>query len=157
MTQSTQIAILSSLLIGLAATSGTIFIHGLVVHNVIIKMCRNLKRGRIGMHIWENLAFIASTTLLSLVGHFLEVTLWAFVFDLCGGVADLRAALYCSAGNYTTLGSGNVILSQRWKLLGPIEATAGVLMFGISTALIFAVIQTLIQARLMAQSAGTNP
>jgi hypothetical protein len=136
------------LLIGLSATLGTIVIHGLVVHNMIIAMCRNLKRGRIGIRIWMNLTFIGCTTLLSLAGHILEVALWAFVFDLCGGVADFRAALYCSAGNYTTVGSGDVVLSPRWKLMGPIEATAGMLMFGISTALIFTVIQRLIQARL---------
>lgn len=159
MTHSNQIAIMSSLLIGLSATVGTILIHALVVHNIIIRMCRDLKRGRIGGQIGENLIFIGCTTLLSLAGHFLEVTLWAFVFDLCGGVADFRAALYCSAGNYTTVGSGDVVLSPRWKLLGPIEATAGVLMFGISTALIFAVIQRLIQARLdgAAQKSKSNP
>ena len=150
MTYSNQIAITNSLLIGLSATLGTILIHALVVHNVIIRMCRDLKRGRIGGRIWENLTFIGCTTLLSLAGHFLEVTLWAFVFDVCGGVADFRAALYCSAGSYTTVGSGDIVLSSRWKLLGPIEATVGVLMFGISTALIFAVIQRLIQARLEA-------
>ena len=152
MTPLNQIPILNSLLIGLSATSGTILIHGLVVHNIIIEMCRELKRGRIGVRIWKNLTFIGGTTLLSLGGHFLEVALWGSVFDLCGGVAGFRAALYCSAGNYTTVGSGGVVLSPRWKLLGPIEATAGVLMFGISTALIFAVIQRLIQARLEAQS-----
>jgi hypothetical protein len=148
MTPSNQIAILNSLLVGLSAISGTILIHGLVVHNIIIEMCRQLKRGRIGLQIWENLIFIGGTTLLSLVGHFLEVALWAFVFDLCGGVESFRAALYCSAGSYTTMGSGSVVLTPRWRLLGPIEATAGVLMFGISTALIFTVIQRLIQARL---------
>ena len=85
--------------------------------------------------------------LLSLGGHFLEVALWALVFDLCAGVADFRVALYCSAGNYTTVGSGSVILPPQWKLLGPFEAVAGMLMFGVSTALIFAVIQRLIQAQ----------
>jgi hypothetical protein len=148
MIYSNQIAIMRSLLVGLSATLGTIIIHALVVHNVIIRMCRYLKSGRIGGRIWENLTFIGCTTLLSLAGHFLEITLWAFVFDLCGGIADFRSALYCSAGNYTTVGSGDVVLSSRWKLLGPFEATAGVLMFGISTALIFAVIQRLIQIRL---------
>jgi hypothetical protein len=45
------------------------------------------------------------------------------------------------------VGSGEVVLSLRWKLLGPLEAAAGLLMFGVSTALIFAVIQRLIHAR----------
>ncbi len=67
------------------------------------------------------------------------------MIDLCGAVADFSAALYCPADNYTTLGSGDVVLLPRWKLLGPIEAAAGLLMFGVSTALIVAVVQRLVQ------------
>jgi hypothetical protein len=148
MTDSNRMAIVSSLLVGLSATLGTMVIHGLVVHTIIIEMRRDLERGRLGVRLSENLTFVGGTTLLSLAGHILEVALWAFVFDRCGAVADFRLALYCSAGNYTTVGSGDVILSPRWKLLGPIEAAAGLLMFGVSTALIFAVIQRLIHARL---------
>jgi Ion channel len=148
MIPSNRIAILSSLLVGLAATLGTMLIHGLVVHTIIIEMRRDLQRGRLGVRLWENLTFVSGTTLLSLAGHILEVALWAFVFDLCGAAADFSAALYCSAGNYTTVGSGDVVLSPRWKLLGPLEGAAGLLMFGVSTALIFAVIQRLIHARL---------
>jgi Ion channel len=140
--------ILSSLLVGFAATFGTMVIHGLVVHTIIMEMRRNLQRGWLGARLWVNLTFVTGTTLLTLAGHILEVTLWAFVFDLCGGVADFSAALYCSAGNYTTVGSGEVVLSPHWKLLGPLEAAVGLLMFGASTALIFAVVQRLIHARL---------
>jgi hypothetical protein len=38
-------------------------------------------------------------------------------------------------------------MSPSWKLLGPLEAANGMLMFGVSTAMIFAVIQRLVQAR----------
>lgn len=91
--------ILSSLLVGLAATLGTTGIHGLVVHTVIMEMRRDLQRGRLGVRLWVSLTFVTGTTLLGLAGHILEVALWAFVFDLCGGVANFSAALYCSAGS----------------------------------------------------------
>jgi hypothetical protein len=97
---------LSSLLVGFAATLGTTAIHGLVVHTIIMAMRRDLQRGWIGARLWVNLTFVTGTTLLELAGHILEVALWAFVFDLCGGVAGFSAALYCSAGSYTTVGSG---------------------------------------------------
>ena len=139
---------LSSLLVGFAATLGTMLIHGLVVHTIIMAMRRDLQRGWLGARLWVNLTFVTGTTLLALAGHILEVALWAFVFDLCGGVVGFSAALYCSAGSYTTVGSGEVVLSPRWKLLGPLEAAVGLLMFGVSTALIFAVLQRLIHARL---------
>ena len=141
-----QIPILSSLLVGLAVTFGTIVIHGFVVHTIIMALRRNLQRGVLGMRIWVNMTFIMSATLLALVGHLVEIALWAFALDISGAVADLSAAIYSSAGSYTTAGS-DVVLPLRWKLLGPFEAVSGMLMFGVSTAFIFAVIQRLIHAR----------
>jgi Ion channel len=152
MLHSNWMGILSFLLVGFAATLGTMVIHGLVVHTIIIKMRRDLQRGWLGARLWVNLTFVTGTTLLTLTGHILEVALWALVFDLFGGVANFSAALYCSAGNYTTVGSGGVVLSPHWKLLGPLEAAVGLLMFGTSTALIFAVIERLIHARLAGAS-----
>jgi hypothetical protein len=38
-------------------------------------------------------------------------------------------------------------MSPAWRLLGPLEAANGMLMFGVSTAMVFAVIQRLIEAR----------
>jgi Ion channel len=146
MIHSSRIAILNSLLVGLAATLGTIVIHGFVVHIVTTQLHRDLQRGSIGVRLSRNLTFGDATTMIALAGHLLEIALWALVLDLCGGAADFITALYCSAGSYTTVGSGDVVLSS--KLLGPFEAATGMLMFGVSPALIFAVIQRLIQARL---------
>jgi hypothetical protein len=145
-----RMEILDPLLVGLAATLGTLVIHGLVVHRIIVDMRRDLQRSWLGARLWVNFTFVSGTTVLALAAHALEVVLWAFVFDLCGGVADFRAALYCSAGDYTTLGPGEFVLSTRWRLLGPLEAAVALMMFGVSTALIFAVIQRLIQARFAA-------
>jgi hypothetical protein len=140
-----QISILRSLLVGFAATLGTIVIHGFVVHTIVITLRRNLLRGVLGVRLWANLSFIMSATLLALAGHLLEIALWGFVLRISGAVPGLGAALYSSAGSYTTSGS-DVVLAPQWKLLGPFEAVAGMLMFGISTAFIFAVIQRLIHA-----------
>jgi hypothetical protein len=55
---------------------------------------------------------------------------------------------YFSAQNYTALGIGDVVLSERWRLLGPLEAMNGLLLFGLSTAVMFAVLSRLITHRL---------
>jgi hypothetical protein len=141
-----HIAILSSLLVGLAATLGTIVIHGFVVHTIVMTLRSNLQRGVLGVRIWVNMTFIVSATLLALTGHLVEIALWAFALDMCGAVADISAAIYSSAGSYTTVGS-DIVLPPRWKLLGPFEAVSGMLMFGLTTAFIFAVIQRLIHAQ----------
>ena len=48
-----QIEILGSLLVGLAATLGTIVIHGLVVHTIIMTLRRDLQRGVLGADLAE--------------------------------------------------------------------------------------------------------
>jgi hypothetical protein len=138
--------ILSLLLVGFAATLGTIVVHGYVVHIIIMTLRRNLQHGVLGARIWKNLTFIMGATLLALFGHLAEIGLWAFALDLSGAVADIKAAVYSSAGSYTTVGS-DIVLPPRWKLMGPFEAVCGMLMFGLSTAFIFAVIQRLVHAR----------
>jgi hypothetical protein len=140
------LAILSSLLVALAATVGTLVIHGFVVHTIIMSLRRDLKRGVLGGRLWVNLTFIMGATLLAFVGHLGEIALWAFVLDMTGAVANIGAAIYSSAGSYTTSGS-DIALPAQWKLMGPLEAVCGMLMFGVSTAFIFAVIQRLIRAR----------
>jgi hypothetical protein len=77
----------------------------------------------------------------------IEIALWALLFVLCREFTDFAAAYYHSAVNYSTLGYGDFIMSPSWKLLGPLEAANGALMFGVSTAMIFAVIQRLVLAR----------
>ena len=138
--------ILSSLLVGVAATLGTIVIHGLVVHIIIVTLRSNLQRGVLGARIWVNMTFIMAATLLALAGHLMEIALWAIALYLCGAVVDISAAIYSSAGSYTTSGS-DIVLPPQWELLGPLEAVIGMLMFGLSTAFIFAVIERLLRAR----------
>ena len=111
-----RIAILGSLLVGFAATLGTIVIHGFVVHTIVMNLRRNLQRRVLGVRLWVNMAFIMSATLLALAGHLGEIVLWAFALDVSGAVTDISAAIYSSAGSYTTSGS-DIALPPRWKLL----------------------------------------
>jgi hypothetical protein len=148
MASSNQITLLSPLLVGVGTTLCTILIHALIVGIIIWGVRRDLKRRRIGPSYAANLAFVAIATMLALAGHLAEMGLWAVVFELCGEFPGFPAAFYHSAVNYTTLGYGDVVMSARWRLLGPLEASDGMLMFGVSTALIFAVVQRLIQTRL---------
>ncbi|RBP09729.1 hypothetical protein DFR50_12175 [Roseiarcus fermentans] len=140
------IAILDALLVGFAATLGTIVIHGYVVHTIVMTLRRNLQRGVLGIRIRKNLTFVMSATLLAFAGHLVEIVLWAFALDMSGAVADFSSAIYASAGSYTTAGS-DIVLASGWRLLGPLEAVCGMLMFGVSTAFIYAVINSLIHAR----------
>ena len=82
-----------------------------------------------------------------LAAHLVEAALWAGVFVICGEFHEFGLAYYHSAVNYTTLGYGDIVMSPSWRSLGPLEAANGMLMFGVSTAMIFTVIQRLVEAR----------
>jgi hypothetical protein len=75
------------------------------------------------------------------------MALWAALFMMCGEFSDFATAYYHSAVNYTSLGYGDIIMGSAWRLLGPLETADGMLLFGVSTAMIFAVIQRLVEAR----------
>jgi hypothetical protein len=135
------------LAISLVTTLTTIVIHALAL-TAIVHFVRHQRRlGRAGVRFGRDVAIVASAMLLALTAHLVEITIWAMVFAFCGEFAQLGAAFYHSAMNYTTLGYGDVVMSVSWKLFGPLEAADGMLMFGVSTGMIFAVIQRLIETR----------
>jgi hypothetical protein len=103
--------------------------------------------GRTGAGFRIDFAIVVAVILFALTAHLIEIALWAVVFLLCGEFPHLGAAFYHSAMNYTTLGYGDVVMSPTWRMLGPLEAADGMLMFGVSTAMVFTVIERLIQSR----------
>jgi hypothetical protein len=80
--------------------------------------------------------------------HLTETSLWAVFYYTRALFKDFETALYFSLTSYTTIGYGDVLLPQRWRLLGAIEGVTGVLFCGISTAFIFAVMSAMFQSRL---------
>ena len=83
--------------------------------------------------------------------HLAEICVWAGFYTLWGALKDFESALYFSIVTYSTIGYGDVTLPVGWRLLGAIEGVTGVLTFGWSTGLIFAV-----ASRLMAIRVGQN-
>lgn len=147
MTQTHQIAILVPLAVGAIAVMCTIFIRALAVLATVNFVRYQRKLGRAGGGFWADFSIVALAITITLVAHLIEIACWAVLFVICGEFSELGAAYYHSAVNYTTLGYGDVIMTPSWRMLGPLEAANGMLMFGVSTAIIFAVIQRLIQAR----------
>jgi len=87
---------------------------------------------------------ILSTGMVLLTLHFFEAWLWALLYTVLPSQAGLSSsgeAAYFSLVSFTTLGYGDVMLSPQWELLGPMEAMAGITVIGLTTALLFAVIQ----------------
>src|SRR5215469_6625447 len=139
--------ILIPLAVGGIVFTFTVLIHALPLEATVNVVRRQKKLGQSGVGFWSDFVVVARVIAYALVAHLIEIAVWAIVFILCGEFHEFGIAYYHSAVNYTTLGYGDVVMSPAWRLLGPMEAADGMLMFGLSTALIFAVILWLIQTR----------
>jgi hypothetical protein len=88
---------------------------------------------------------LSAVMLLTLLGNCVQMAIWAALFMLLGEFEDFPAAFYHSSVNFVTLGYGDIVMSPRWRLLGPLEGANGILMFGISTAVMTAAVMDAIK------------
>ena len=142
-----SIAIFVPLIVAMPTILATIAIHGVAVLSVVHLVRHEQRLGYAGIRFWRDLLIVSGVVLLALLAHLMEIAIWAVVFDFCGEFSHLSMGLYHSAVNYTSLGYGDVVMSAAWRLLGPLETADGMLMFGVSTAMIFAVIERLVQTK----------
>jgi hypothetical protein len=145
--QAQGIALLLPLTVGAGAILCTIVIHGLVFIAVVHFVRREERLAYAGTGFWGDIVIVGLVTCFALAAHLAEIAVWAALFMGCGEFREFGTAYYHSAVNYTTLGYGDLIMSVRWRMLGPLEAANGMVMFGVTTALVFGVIQRLLQAR----------
>jgi hypothetical protein len=87
------------------------------------------------------IAVMIPTVTVLMATHAAEVMVWSLAYLIVGAAPDGADRVYFAFVNYTTLGYGDILPLPRWRLLGPITAMNGVLLFGWSTALIFAVLE----------------
>lgn len=71
--------------------------------------------------------------------HMAEICLWGLYYLWLGVFPDAESAFYFSGVTYTTVGYGDLVLPKPWRMLAPLEALTGTLMYGLSTGLFFAV------------------
>ena len=147
MTQDPQFAILFPLAVGLGAVACAIFVHALAVAATVNLIRYERKRGHAGAGAVTDLTIVALAISFAFVAHLIEIALWAVLLMICGEFREFGNAFYHSAVNYTTLGYGDLLMTPSWRFLGPLEAANGALMFGVSTAMVFALMQRLILAR----------
>ena len=83
---------------------------------------------------------MVATAVVLQVAHTLEVLVWALMYEVVQAAAPGSDALYFAFVNYTTLGYGDITPVKEWRLLGPMAAMNGILMFGWSTAVLFDVL-----------------
>jgi hypothetical protein len=93
----------------------------------------------------RNVGALATVMMILMISSLLQVAIWGSLFILLGEFDRPEAALYYSAVNFSTLGYGDIVMSSRWRLLGPLEAMNGILMFGVSTAVMAAAVNYVVK------------
>jgi hypothetical protein len=84
---------------------------------------------------------IGGATLLATCLHGIEAGIWAFSYRALGALPDSRTAMLYSLNALTSYGHTSIDLQDHWHLMGALEALNGWLLFGLSTAFLFAVIE----------------
>ena len=84
---------------------------------------------------------VGTTALLATLLHAIETSIWAIAYIFIGALPDLRSGMLYSLGAMTTYGHQPVYLAEKWQVMGTLEALDGWLLFGLSTAFLFWLIQ----------------
>jgi voltage-gated potassium channel len=135
------------ILISLLIISATIFIHGLGTTWLINHLLRTFNLHSTVHGPRKNMFILSHTAVLLMLLHFIEIVLWAMVFLLIPSIDNLTTweeAIYFSMVTYATLGYGDITLPEFWRVMSGFEAMNGILLFGWSTALFFAVVQKIV-------------
>ena len=139
---------MSTILAAFILVSATVVLHTVGLVAVLMVL--------LAKHAWAPTRFWPMTLLLIEVAwvlvliHAIEIGVWALFYLWAACLPDAESAFYFSGVTYATIGYGDVVLPQPWRLLGPLEGLTGILMCGLSTGLFFAIITRLIGPHLKA-------
>lgn len=135
---------LTNLLIGLPVT-----VLCLLLQAVMVALC--LRRYvEFRQHLLQpspgsTILILSLVMLLMLFGNILQMAIWAGLFIVLDEFKTFDQALYFSGVTFATLGYGDLVLSPRRQLLSALEAANGILMFGVSTAVMTAALSDVLK------------
>ena len=99
-------------------------------------------RGSYGLRVVK----VVGTGLAAAVAaHTVQVWIWAAVFVIADALPDFAEAIYFSLATYTTLGYGDVLVGEGFRVFAAMAAVTGLLNFGISTAFLVAIYRGLLR------------
>jgi Ion channel len=127
------------------AIGGGVSLINIAIHALVMTMVVQAAQRAAGKQKPHPSLFLVAvmipTVSLLMVTHTLEVMVWSLAYWIVGAAPDGADRVYFAFVNYATLGYGDVLPLERWRLLGPITAMNGALLFGWSTAVIFEVLR----------------
>jgi hypothetical protein len=111
---------------------------GLINKEVSSKLADTRKR----LHFSSNSITVLGVTALSVtILHAIEGSIWAGTYRLLGALPDTKSAMLYSLNAMTSYGHASLTLAPRWQMMGALEALNGTILFGLTTAFLFTVMQ----------------
>lgn len=105
---------------------------------------------------WTSMIVVIGVMLLLLLGNLAQIGIWALLFMFLGEFDQFKEAFYHAAVNFSTLGYGDIVMSPEHRVLGPLEAVNGVLMIGVSTAVLMAALQDVMKKAIASRRAQSG-
>jgi len=107
-----------------------ILIHAAGVRVVTDAVARRMRVIMAHPRVWRADLVMATSVLLLLALHLIEIAVWAWALVYGGLVTTWRAAGFFAGNTYTTVGYGNFVLPPNWEMVAPIIAMSGLFAFG---------------------------
>lgn len=121
----------------------TVIIHALFLTNIfeLIERISPLIF-KLTKRFWLAILMVI-TVWLVFVAHIVEIWIWAGLYLSLDEFNSFSDALYFSTSTFTTVGYGDIVLSEKWRLISSFQAANGFILFGWSTAFIFEIMSKL--------------
>ncbi len=120
----------------------TVLVHVLGLGLFNVKMVQVLTAVKIRRHFIYAFALgIGVTTIWAIFLHAIEAGIWAAAYRFLGALPDSKSAILYSLSAITTYGHSEIFLAERWRLMGALEALNGIILIGLTTALMYGLIQ----------------
>lgn len=140
-----KVRLVFPIVVGIAAIFVTVLLHASVTVLVVSRFMARITCG-MASNSFRRGAFLAAAATVLALKHYADIVLWAIAylyFAHANELTDLGTAIYFSSVTYTTLGYGDIVLNDNWRLICGVEAMNGTLLFGWSTALLFLLVREL--------------
>ncbi|MEH6586517.1 MAG: ion channel [Halioglobus sp.] len=129
-----------NVLIGLGVMMICLFVQALLVA-VSVQFYARHQSVDVAASFTSTVLLIGCVMMVLVLGNFVQITIWGALFVYLGEFESYRLAAYHSAVNFATLGYGDIVMSEQHRILGPMQAINGVLMVGVSTAVMMSTLQ----------------
>lgn len=125
------------LFIGLGMIAICVIIHGMGLFSIqrVVsndRMTEKFERLRPLSIVGAGFTLVAVFALF--VIHFLEIWLFAFLYDYLGALHSFDEALYFSTISYATIGYSDASIHEQWRMVAALEGVLGIILLGWSTA-----------------------